>query len=716
MKRKNLKKLALVVTAAVVADFMPAVAGGAETVLAADGTPGVTTFADKTDLMTVFDLDGQDDTVGRIVFGKNESGEVQEWYIAGTNTTVSGDNVVLFASSPLVAGSSSGGPVFESDYRNNKEYDPAWGCNYNGGSVTEVYPNHYGASQLRADLLAMQEDENYFSGAEQELMNVSTIATPDYKYDGLYYLNDKLYALDGVYTSPTIYAGIYSNGENNIPISQQYWGDYRIWLRTPYYQGVQGVIGRDRALVADSMNYNPGYVQVDGVPSDYRGNSIQPAFNLDLSSVLFASSVPVSTSSIVSGNLEKDSAMTLRMDGSEIPVGNVFYDSSAGTIGVNTDPQAAGSVQLVIQGNTDGTDWYYSKQVSGVSFLTAEDIRNQLALSSAPLLPDCKIWLETTLEDGLTYAVQAAAGTIHTVDAVDITGIDLPAGGDAFDMEAQCSTQGFASALPVTYHTSDGSAVTENSANWNTEYTASVTLSETLIENTAYVFADSIEATVDGNPATVTRNDDGSITISVSFATSKQKIESVTAPSGPADNRFSDYYTAETILSDGTNKELGSQAQIILEGNTEPVNMPVNWTIEGTYDAAAGAQNTFRWTVPVSAYEDYDVNGNELSGTIEIWNKEASSDEKGENPDPGNEGASGNEGGSGNEGASGNEGGSGDEGMSGNETGTQLSGQSQNSAPQTGDSSFSAFWFELLLLSFGCLTGITAYTKKQNRK
>lgn len=343
------------------------------------------------------------------------------------------------------------------------------------------------------------------------------------------------------------------------------------------------------------MNYNPGYVQVDGVPSDYRGNSIQPAFNLDLSSVLFASSVPVSTSSIVSGNLEKDSAMTLRMDGSEIPVGNVFYDSSAGTIGVNTDPQAAGSVQLVIQGNTDGTDWYYSKQVSGVSFLTAEDIRNQLALSSAPLLPDCKIWLETTLEDGLTYAVQAAAGTIHTVDAVDITGIDLPAGGDAFDMEAQCSTEGFASALPVTYHTSDGSAVTENSANWNTEYTASVTLTEVFTENAAYVFAPSVSATVDGNPATVTQNDDGSITISVSFATSKQKIESVTAPSGPADNRFSDYYTAETILSDGTNKELGSQVQIILEGNDEPVNMPVNWTIEGTYDAAAGAQNTFRW-------------------------------------------------------------------------------------------------------------------------
>lgn len=76
--------------------------------------------------MTVFDLDGQDDTVGRIVFGKNESGEAQEWYIAGTDTDVSGDNVVLFASSPLVAGSSSGGPVFETDHINNKAYDPAW--------------------------------------------------------------------------------------------------------------------------------------------------------------------------------------------------------------------------------------------------------------------------------------------------------------------------------------------------------------------------------------------------------------------------------------------------------------------------------------------------------------------------------------------------------------------------------------------------------------
>lgn len=537
------------------------------------------------------------------------------------------------------------------------------GCDYNGGSVTEVYPNHYGASQLRADLLEIQEDENYFSQAEQELMNVSRIATPDYKYNGLYYLNDKLYALDSTYTSPTIYAGTYSNRENNIPISQQYWGDYRIWLRTPYYQGTLGVQGRDRALVADSMNYDPGYVQVDGVPSDYRGNSIQPAFNLDLSSVLFASSVPVSTSSIASGNLEKDSGMTLRMDGGELPVGNVFYDSSAGTISVNTDPQAAGSVQLVIQGNTDGTDWYYSKQVSGVSFLTAEDIQDQLALSSAPVLPDCKIWLETTLEDGMTYAVQAAAGAIHTVDSVAITGIDLPAGGDAFDMEAQCSTEGLASALPVTYHTSDGS-----------------------------------------------------ITISISFTTNKQNIESVTAPSGPADNRFSDYYTAETILSDGTNKELGSQAQIIVEGNDEPVNVPVNWTIEGTYDAAAGAQNTFRWTVPASAYEDYDINGNELSGTIIIWNKEASSDAGGEIPDTGNEGASGNEGESGNEGTSGNEGGSGDEGTSENETGTQLSGQIQNSAPETGDSSLPALWITILLLAFGCMTSIITYSKRPDRK
>lgn len=42
MKRKNLKKLALAVTAAVVANFMPAVAGVTETVLAADGTPDVT--------------------------------------------------------------------------------------------------------------------------------------------------------------------------------------------------------------------------------------------------------------------------------------------------------------------------------------------------------------------------------------------------------------------------------------------------------------------------------------------------------------------------------------------------------------------------------------------------------------------------------------------------------------------------------------------------
>ena len=48
-----------------------------------------------------FSLDETSDTEGRIIFGQNGSGAAQQWKIAGIDSGINGDNIILFAASPL---------------------------------------------------------------------------------------------------------------------------------------------------------------------------------------------------------------------------------------------------------------------------------------------------------------------------------------------------------------------------------------------------------------------------------------------------------------------------------------------------------------------------------------------------------------------------------------------------------------------------------------
>ena len=122
MKLKhNFKKgMALILTLAMVAGADLVMPGGANKVQAATGTgtaPSVTAFATKDQLMKAFnpDSNGNATTIGRLVFGKNSSGNAQEWYILGKDTSVSGDNTIIFAASPIATGQK-----FEDDWKNNK--------------------------------------------------------------------------------------------------------------------------------------------------------------------------------------------------------------------------------------------------------------------------------------------------------------------------------------------------------------------------------------------------------------------------------------------------------------------------------------------------------------------------------------------------------------------------------------------------------------------
>ena len=405
MKLKhNFKKgMALVLSLVMAAGLVPAMSGGADTVQAATGTgtaPSVTAFATKDQLMKAFnpDSNGNATTIGRLVFGKNSSGNAQEWYILGKDTSVSGDNTIIFAASPIATGQK-----FEDDWQNNKTEQNLWSdCNYNGTSITEVFQNHYGASDLRVALKGMADGSNtsYFTTAEQGLMNATTVTTNDTKNGVTYTTTDKLYALaaDGYGSShTTIKAG---SGDSTVLAMNIYWSNgSRFWLRSPI-----GNYG-NYALLADpgvSVNYN----------FDAYKCAVQPASNLNLSSVLFASAAKATSSSPAElGTIASGTAMTLRLDGTGKNIGTVEYSATTGDIEVARGGTSQ-PVSLVVQGNDGINDWYYSKQITGPETINASAIKTALSMTSDIDLSACKIWLEITDTDGLAYAVGATEAGI----------------------------------------------------------------------------------------------------------------------------------------------------------------------------------------------------------------------------------------------------------------------------------------------------------------
>ena len=615
--KHNFKKgMAFVLSLAMVAGLVPAMSGGANTVQAATGSgtePSVTAYATKDQLMTAFNPDSNGDatTIGKLVFGKNSSSVAQEWHILGKDEGVSGDNTIIFAASPIATKQ-----AFEDDDSNKKTFASSFGVYETNPS--DVYPNHYGASDLRVALKNMATNTSYFTTAEQGLMNPTTVRTNDILNSTTYTTTDKLYALTADGTGSP-YTTIKAGSDNNTVLAESsYWRSGEcFWLRSPSDYSSDNI-----AMLA----YPGKHVYGSIVRTKF---AVQPASNLDLSSVLFASAATAASSDTKSEKITDSAAMTLRLDGTGKDIGTVTYNTTTGDIKV-VKGTTSQTVALVVQGNDGTNDWYYSKQITGTETINASDIKSALSLTSDIDLSACKIWLETTdSTSNLTYAVNAT--DIISITSVAITDIDIPVSNTALDTEASCTTEGVKSTTPqITWTPSD------TTAGYNKSYTASVTLTA----DTGYEFADNVTATVSGNTATsVTKNADGTLTVTKEFTTDKRKIESVAAPTVPENNTFTAYYGYDgydTTPISGTNTELGKTATVTFEGTTSPTteDMAVTWTIEsdgGVYDKTPEAENTFRWTIPESALtnynaadcQGYDISTGNITGTITVKNKAA---------------------------------------------------------------------------------------------
>lgn len=369
MKQRNLKKKAgaLLLAAAMTVNLFPAF----RTEVHAAELPDNTQFATVEELKA-FDTDDTDAdgaNPAKVYFGNNN----QQWWIAGSQN----GNLTLFAASPLATGQ-----VFESNYSSNKPYNAGWGCDYTSGSAPkDVYPNHYGASPLRTTLRNLESSN--FTDAEQNLMNTTTIYTNDTKNSSVYSTSEKLYLAYGDYNDQYITVGTNASNTLNggLRIDKGYWGSGDFWLRAPYMSIGHG------ALAAW-----PGYyVSIISVNID---SALVPAFELNLSSVIFASAAPaaVSDGALTLADTDGDGAFTMRYSAGNLGSAQITYDYT--TVDLSGVPSGA---YLVAQ-NKDGA---WAKAASGTTSVSASD----MGIGS---FENCKVWLETTdSSERKTYATVA---------------------------------------------------------------------------------------------------------------------------------------------------------------------------------------------------------------------------------------------------------------------------------------------------------------------
>ena len=342
----------------------------------------------------------------KVYFGNNN----QQWWIAGSQ---SNNSLTLFSASSM-----GDGVQFESNYMSNKIYDDKWNCTYPNGEPAEVFPNHYGASYIR-NVTLKEMETSFFTGSEQALINKTTIYTDDTKNNSVYSTTDKLYfAYGDKEDDKHITVGKNSANDLNdgLRIDPSYWGESVLelfWIRSPLVRNDDPNDGSN-VLTAWPSKKNPSF---NGAQTNNGSlENIRPAFELNSSTILFASAVPTATST---GNLtlqdtDGDGAFTLRYDASK-------YSKNLGSAVISYDDS-----KVILTDVPNGT--YLVAQNSNGAY--AKQITNETEVSASGMNLDsfanCKIWLETTdTANRITYAALAEKEQETAVNIVAGAGLNI---------------------------------------------------------------------------------------------------------------------------------------------------------------------------------------------------------------------------------------------------------------------------------------------------
>ena len=377
---------------------------------------------DKTQFAAAGELKGfnTDDTDGfknpaKVYFGKNGNND-QQWWIAGSQDK----NLVLFAASPLATEQR-----FEQNYYQNKAYNEKWECDYTstgGTAPSDVYPNHYGASPLRATFDTLEESN--FTEAEHALMNTTTVYTNDTRNGSVYSTTDTLYLAYGDhYDNKYITVGANNSGNLNsgLRVALDYWGSpgTPFWLRAPHLN-----------ISSCALMAIPGD---DYVYSSYVNNAyaLVPAFALNLSSeisasVLFGSAAPAAAADgeLTLEDTDGDGAFTLRHSAKEKDLGSaqISYDKRQVTV-----KDVPADTYLVAQNSEKAVA---KKITAGMPSVTAAD----LGLAS---FAGCQVWLEKTdAATNMTYAVMAEEKQGYSINITASEGLNIVSGNGKQEVAA----------------------------------------------------------------------------------------------------------------------------------------------------------------------------------------------------------------------------------------------------------------------------------------
>ena len=340
----------------------------------------------------------------KVYFGNNN----QQWWIAGSQ---SNDSITLFSASSM-----RDDVQFESNYMDNKTYDDKWNCTYPDREPAEVFSNHYGASYIR-NVTLKEMEASFFTSSEQALINETTIYTDDMKNNSVYSTTDKLYLAYGDqedYNHITVGKNSANDLNDGLRIDPSYWGKSVLelfWIRSPFVSNDDPNDGSSVLTAWPSKN-NPAF---NGAQTS-NAEKIRPAFELNSSTILFASAVPSATST---GNLtlqdtDGDGAFTLRYDAGK-------YSKNLGSAVISYDES-----KVILTDVPNGT--YLVAQNSNGAY--AKQITNETEVSASGMNLDnfanCKIWLETTdTANRITYAALAEKEQETAVNIVAGAGLNI---------------------------------------------------------------------------------------------------------------------------------------------------------------------------------------------------------------------------------------------------------------------------------------------------
>ena len=465
--KKRFKRLgAAALSLAMILGLMPGITKPI-TVQAANNPPTDGYWTDATGLKS-FGMSSTATTIGRIKFGANN----REWYIAGVDkmgtTDTADDTLALLSTTEF------------------------------GTAAYGSYAN-YSASNFVNKLNS--EDGNYlstsyFSASELDKMQAVSVSTNEPNGEGgntaVSVTDKKLYLPNSEdqssYGANTIYVG--SGNDIGIALSKLI-GNY-FWLRSPFFADC------NIALVA-----SPGGI-VYFYYVDFNFVSVVPAFNLNLSSVIFASAAPAASSSY-NGDKANSTLTANTYTVRYASTGSETAEISADKKSLQVSDASSG-MYLMVQ-NSDGV---YAVDASSNSLVSASSIT--IGNKQLTDFENCRVWLESTDSERITTAKLAT----EDIASVAVTGITEPTANSSLNITAACATTGVSETAPSVTWTPNDATVS-----YNTTYTASVTLTA----KANYQFTESTAATINGNAATsVTKNQDGTLTVTYNMKSAAKTV------------------------------------------------------------------------------------------------------------------------------------------------------------------------------------------------